>query len=71
MSTYHYIGPVTAVTNTQNTTQILLPNQRVSVSVGDGWLLRLKAIGLLRPIPPLTLNGSWTLNGQHTLNSEA
>lgn len=70
MANYTYIGPVTTITTTSNTTKVLLPNTRVNIS-GDSWLLRLKAIGLLRPIPPLMLDGSWTLNGQHTLNGEA
>ena len=71
MSTYHYIGPVTAITDSTNTTKILLPNKKVNVSIGDSWLLRLKALRLLRPIPPLTLDGSWALNGQQNLDGEA
>lgn len=71
MPTYTYIGPVTAITDSTNTTKILLPNKKVNVSIGDSWLLRLKALRLLRPIPPLTLDGSWALNGQHNLDGEA
>lgn len=69
MPNYTYIGPVTAITDTSNTTNILLPNTKVNIS-GESWLLRLKTIGLLRPIPQLMLDGSWTLNGQHTLDGE-
>lgn len=70
MPTYHYIGPVTAVTNTQNMSQILLPNQRVNVSGNDVWLLRLLVLKLLVPLPPLMLDGSWTLNGVNNLDGE-
>lgn len=71
MPNYTYIGPVTAITDSTNTTKILLPNKKVDVSIGDSWLLRLKALRLLRPLPPLTLDGSWTLNGQQNLDGES
>ena len=71
MPTYTSIGPVTAVTDVTNATRVLIPNQKVNVPLDDSWLLRLKALRLLRPIPPLTLDGSWALNGQHNLDGEA